>query len=43
MERRPFTDRRAWNGPSYLFIEGNEDNSRRICEVWDDGGHDGPS
>ena len=24
MERRPSTDRHAWNCPSYLFVEGNE-------------------
>ena len=43
MERRPSTDHRAWNGPSYLSVEGNDESSIRICEVWDDGGHDGPS
>ena len=35
--------RRAWNGPSYLFIQGNEVRSKRICEVWDGEGNDGPS
>ena len=33
MERRPSTDRRACDGPSYLFVEDNEESSRRICKV----------
>ncbi|KEH17241.1 hypothetical protein MTR_0030s0380 [Medicago truncatula] len=43
MEQRPSTDRRAWNGLSYLFVEGNGKSSRRIGKVYDDGVHDGPS
>ena len=37
------------DGPSCLersvipAIEGNEESRRRICEVWNDEGHDGPS
>ena len=43
MERRPSKDRHSWNGPSYVLVEGNEKSNRIICEVWDDGGYDGPS
>ena len=40
-------DRRAWNGPLYLFVEGNEERSRRICGMTEAMtarcDHDGPS
>ena len=26
-----------------LVVEGNEESKRKICDVWDDEGHDGPS
>ena len=32
MEWRPSTDRRAWNVPSYLFVEGNEKPAKEFLK-----------
>ena len=43
LERRPSTDRCAYDGPSYLPSRGMKRAAKEIAQVWDDGVHDGPS
>ena len=43
LERRSSTDRRAYDGSSYLSSRVVQGNNRRITQVRDDGVHDGPS
>ncbi|TMW80406.1 hypothetical protein EJD97_020444 [Solanum chilense] len=42
-ERRPSTDRCAYDGPLYLPLRGMKRAVEEIAQVWDDGVHDGPS
>ena len=49
MEQGPSTDNRAWNIPSYLFVEGNKESSRKCVKYGTTKSmtarrdHDGPS
>ena len=43
LERRPSTDRCAYDGPSYLPSRGMKRADEEIAQVWDDGVHDGSS
>ena len=43
LERRPSTDRCAYDGPSYLPSRGMKRAVEEITQVWDDGVDHGPS
>ena len=43
LERRPLTDRRVYDDPSYLPLRVMKRAAEEIAQVWDDGVHDGPS
>ena len=43
LERRPSTDRCAYEGPSYFPSRGMKIEAEEIAQVWDDWVHDGPS
>ena len=43
LERRPSTDRCAYDNPSYLPSRVIKRAAEEIAKVWDDGVHDGPS
>ncbi|TMW99799.1 hypothetical protein EJD97_001948, partial [Solanum chilense] len=43
LERRPSTDRRVFDDPSYLPLRVMKRAKEEIAQVWDDGVHDGPS
>ncbi|TMW80846.1 hypothetical protein EJD97_014458, partial [Solanum chilense] len=43
LERRPSTDRCAYDGPSYLSSRVVKRAAEEIAQVWDERVHDGPS